>query len=796
MNPLVDDAGRPFPLGPELARGGEGAVHLVPSDPTSLAKVYLRPLAPPAVEKLTALVACARSGQLPAVAAWPNRLLFDGGTRRVAGYVMPRLTDYQPFQRLYNPVMRLRHFPRAGWRSQVRAARTLAAAFAALHAAGFLMGDVNEGNEMVSGAGEVRLIDCDSFQFRANGRTFPCEVGTPHYTPPELQGWSLRGLVRTENHDRFGLAVLVYQLLFVGRHPYAGVYRGPGDPSFEEFIAEYRFAQGPLAHTWDMAPPPNAPTFDDIPPDLGTLFRRAFERGSDRGTRPTAAEWASALERLEQSVVTCRADAGHEHWNGQRQCVWCRLARNGGPEYYFGVAGGGAAFAVDEAALQRVLRRLAAVPFAEFPPPPTIPATSPAPRPLPAVLTALLEAWRLARANAERKLAPRLEVERAELQAIEEAVRRRIAARRRAFRDECEELDTDIETAREAVQQDKRSRAALTGALVVGVGLGLLLLPFGFVARTAGLIGGIVAAVFGVWLAVHLLTGHRSAARRELSAARARRRLANDELDEALDEIAVRRAEARLRVTRASAAIREGLSRSVVEAARECRGRLLHLEGERRLAGDLAREREAAMRRNWTAIADRYRVGHSEAVEHVRRLTAECRALAGEYAGEYRQLTANAESLSRVRHLRLHSLADEEETIPLIGIGRRGSLAANGITTAADVARDRIMLIRGFKGGLAGNLLAWREDVLRRFRFDPATDVSPTETSALADRFRSRQRELLAEVETRLEPHEASAERCRAALEGLVPELRLAATEREQADADVLLLSHHLSSDS
>ena len=53
-----------------------------------------------------------------------------------------------------------------------------------------------------------------------------------------MQGKPLRGLIRTENHDRFGLAVLIYQLLFVGRHPCAGVYRGAGDPSFEELIAD------------------------------------------------------------------------------------------------------------------------------------------------------------------------------------------------------------------------------------------------------------------------------------------------------------------------------------------------------------------------------------------------------------------------------------------------------------------------------------------------------------------------------------------------------------------------------
>jgi DNA-binding helix-hairpin-helix protein with protein kinase domain len=190
-------------------------------------------------------------------------------------------------------VQRLKCFPLAGWNFQVRAAMNLAAAFDEVHKAGCLVGDVNQSNALVSAQALVRLIDCDSFQVRANGKPFLCEVGVAHYTPPELQGKPLRGVVRTENHDRFGLAVLIYQLLFVGGHPYAGVYRGAGDPSFEQLIAEYRFAQGPAAHTWGMSPPPYTPTFADIPPELGTLFRRAFERGSEAGSRPRPAEWSA-----------------------------------------------------------------------------------------------------------------------------------------------------------------------------------------------------------------------------------------------------------------------------------------------------------------------------------------------------------------------------------------------------------------------------------------------------------------------------------------------------------------------
>ncbi len=364
---LTDANGRPFPLDRLLGSGGEGDVYALLNDPNRVAKVYNDRHQPDTqkVEKLTALIALANP-QLLTVAAWPTELLLHANTRRVVGFVMPRLVGYQEIWQLYNPAERLKAFPRAGWTFQVRAAANLAAAFDEVHKAGCLVADVNMKNAQVSAQALVRLIDCDSFQVRANGKQYLCEVGVEHYTPPELQGKHFRSVVRTENHDRFGLAVLIFQLLFVGRHPYQGVYEGAGDPGFVQLITEFRFAQGPMAHSWGMAPPPHTPTFEDIPPEVGTLFRRAFERGSESGTRPRPGEWLPVLRQLEQSSVECAADPGHRYWRGAKGCVWCRLAAKGGPEYFFGVAPGIGTFTVDDAKLQEVLRRLATLRPTEF----------------------------------------------------------------------------------------------------------------------------------------------------------------------------------------------------------------------------------------------------------------------------------------------------------------------------------------------------------------------------------------------------------------------------------------------
>ena len=150
---------------------------------------------------------------------------------------------------LYGPKSRLAEFPQATWAFLVHAACNLARALAVLHAGGNVVGDINHGNVLVSSRGVIKLIDCDSFQIQAGERRYLCEVGVPTHTPPELQGHNLRTVTRTPNHDAFGLAVVIFQLLFLGRHPFSGTFLGRGDMPLERAIRELRFAYGRFAAT-------------------------------------------------------------------------------------------------------------------------------------------------------------------------------------------------------------------------------------------------------------------------------------------------------------------------------------------------------------------------------------------------------------------------------------------------------------------------------------------------------------------------------------------------------------------
>src|ERR1044071_5673085 len=184
---IFDHLGKAVALGTLLRRGGEGAVFDVAGQPTLVAKLYETPPSQEKADKLKAMIA----GGTPAltrIAAWPVKTLHDRPNGKLCGFVMQKIVGYKEIHKLYGPSHRLREFPDADWAFLVHTATNCAAAFEAIHALKHLMGDVNPGNVLVSAQALIALIDCDSFQVQANGRTFRCEVGVPEYTPPALQG--------------------------------------------------------------------------------------------------------------------------------------------------------------------------------------------------------------------------------------------------------------------------------------------------------------------------------------------------------------------------------------------------------------------------------------------------------------------------------------------------------------------------------------------------------------------------------------------------------------------------------
>jgi len=330
---LIDDKGQPVPLGLEIGRGGEGVVYDLVGRPNLVAKLYLKPPTTDHVAKLAAMAA-SRTTELSKLSAWPTDLVLDRG--KAIGFLMPKISGFKPAFELYGPKLRLQKFPKADWRFLIRAAANTARVVSTIHDAGHVIGDINHGNMVVGQDATVRLIDCDSFQVSIGGQTWLCEVGVPTHQPPELQGVSYDGLTRTQNHDAFGLAVLIFQLLCMARHPFSGRWLGAGDqPPIEDAIKGFCYAYSANQAQTKMAAPPGTLPINALGEPIKALFERAFSRtGSQPNGRPKPKEWISTLSSLEGIVRQCEAVPSHYFLKSLSGCPWCPIEIQSGTNLF------------------------------------------------------------------------------------------------------------------------------------------------------------------------------------------------------------------------------------------------------------------------------------------------------------------------------------------------------------------------------------------------------------------------------------------------------------------------------
>lgn len=326
---LYDSQGQLVHLGQVVGQGGEATIHEIRSEPQLLAKLYTGQPRPGYEQKLAWMLA--HPPQDPTLAqghasiAWPRALLFNHH-HQVVGYLMPYIQGAVPLLDVFNPRRRSRTLPGFDRRYLYRTARNLAVTVAAIHAQGYIIGDTNESNVLVTPSAMVTLIDTDSFQVTRQEETkqtvFPCPVGKPEYTAPELQGQSFQETVQQPAQDCFGLGVLIFQLLMEGSHPFRARWLAAGDPP----PIEERIRQGCFPHvarpSCPVAIPASLPKLDQLAPRLGSLMHRCFVEGHHTpASRPTPEIWSQAIAEAEQALIRC--DAGHYFPQHLPQCVDC-----------------------------------------------------------------------------------------------------------------------------------------------------------------------------------------------------------------------------------------------------------------------------------------------------------------------------------------------------------------------------------------------------------------------------------------------------------------------------------------
>ncbi len=322
---VFSGSGQSYTLGRLLGSGAKGDVYVVLGHPQLAAKLYRAPISDEMEKKLELMVKLS-TPRLQKISAWPIDTLSETAGGPVAGFLMPNFAGFDPIHQLLGVKSRLEYFQNSSWPFLIHTAANTARAFSVIHEHGHLIGDVSSTNMLVSGKAIVSLLDCDNYQVTTPGEQYLCEGGTTGYTPPELIGVDHTDLPRTRDHDHFGLAVIIFQLLFLGRHPFSGKFLGDGEKDLDEAIREHRFAYGANAGSRQMEPPPGTLPLEAMPVSVISLFERAFL--SD--TRPKPHEWVESLDRLAKSLRKCDRHSNHFYFNALMACPWCEIEKDSG----------------------------------------------------------------------------------------------------------------------------------------------------------------------------------------------------------------------------------------------------------------------------------------------------------------------------------------------------------------------------------------------------------------------------------------------------------------------------------
>ncbi|MEZ4369022.1 MAG: hypothetical protein R2939_22485, partial [Kofleriaceae bacterium] len=210
---------------------------------------------------------------LPAQVVTPTALAVAGRRGgRVVGFVMPRVRG-EHLLAWGEPRWRREHGQGAA--AGVAVLRSLRATLAAVHAAGVVVGDLNDLNVLVDGA-RPQLIDVDSWQF---GR-WRSMTWTERYVDPrlcdEVDGAPRLARPHDQASDHFALAAMTCRVL-LGVGPYGGVHQ-PASAAARVSPAE-RPARGLSVFEPDVIYPRAATPWRALPAPLVSWLRETFAGG-------------------------------------------------------------------------------------------------------------------------------------------------------------------------------------------------------------------------------------------------------------------------------------------------------------------------------------------------------------------------------------------------------------------------------------------------------------------------------------------------------------------------------------
>lgn len=225
---------------------------------------------------------------LPREVIAPRETVHDA-RGNVIGYAMPAVLGHEELARLASRRWREGAVSNARVLELFDALRSL---LERLHAAGVVVGDLNDGNVLFDRG--LALIDADSMQYAG----LPCIVGHERTLAPELYGVDLtRVPAFSAATDAYAWNVLLFSsLLYV--HPYGGVH-----PKLPTLLRRAEARHSVLEP--DVTFPKSAVHFRVLPDEALHHFARVFGRDGERSMPGFSMQWTKCQCGLEHARSAC-----------------------------------------------------------------------------------------------------------------------------------------------------------------------------------------------------------------------------------------------------------------------------------------------------------------------------------------------------------------------------------------------------------------------------------------------------------------------------------------------------------
>jgi rRNA-processing protein FCF1/serine/threonine protein kinase len=281
--------GRPVRLVSKLGSGGEGAVF--ETDQRSLlCKVYHPNRLTVGAQKKIELMTTRKVAN-PAI-CWPIEPVSDAqGVFR--GFLMPRGSGDPLGHGLFIPTVWLKKRPNWTRRESVQLAICILEQIDYLHRMHVLLGDINPMNILVQDEKTIFFVDCDSFQVEG----FPCPVGSPNFVAPEIQGVDFTRFLRTEEHELFAVATLLFMIMMPGKSPFSHQGGADGAANIRKMHFPY-----PLGERSSDRAPEGAWRFcwSHLTRPIKEAFYKSFHRDFKGQPRVQVADWLRLFREYER----------------------------------------------------------------------------------------------------------------------------------------------------------------------------------------------------------------------------------------------------------------------------------------------------------------------------------------------------------------------------------------------------------------------------------------------------------------------------------------------------------------